>query len=89
MNKNRKQLENSLEKIHRELEDAGKLNDHTVELLQKVQKDIEALLGERETQADDSVRDRLDRAVVQLDENHPELTASLRQIMQVLSNMGI
>lgn len=89
MTKNRQHLEDTLSKVHKELEHAEDLNEHTVELLQKIKDDIEALLGDHEVDADESIRDRVDKAVVQLDESHPELTSSLRKIMQVLSNMGI
>jgi len=89
MSKNRKQLEESLNRVHNQLENAENLNDHTVELLQKIRDDIETLLGDHEGDADQSIRERVDKAVLQLDESHPELTSSLRKIMQVLSNMGI
>ena len=89
MSKNRQHLEESLSKVHKELENAENLNEHTIELLQKIQDDIESLLGDREVDAEESIRDRVDKAVVQMDESHPELTSGLRKIMQVLSNMGI
>lgn len=87
---NKKHLEQTLEELHKNLEDSESLEDHTVELLNSVKKDIEMLLGEEEVeQHEGSIRDRLDKAVLQLDESYPELTNNIRQVIQVLSNMGI
>lgn len=87
---NKKHLEQTLEELHKNLEDTESLDDHTVELLNSVKKDIEMLLGEEEVeQHEGSIRDRLDKAVLQLDESYPELTNNIRQVIQVLSNMGI
>jgi len=81
-----------LEALHEELHNTKSVDEETKQLLEDVQSDIQYILDETErddTEAHQSLNDRLRQAAGQMESTHPELTNTMRRVMTVLSNMGI
>jgi len=81
-----------LEALHNELHNTKSVDQETRQLLEEVQSDIQYILDEKEgddTDAHQSLNDRLRQAAGQMESTHPELTNTMRRVMTVLSNMGI
>jgi len=81
-----------LEKLHRELHDTTSVDEKTKQLLQEVESDIQYILHESEggeTRAHHTLNDRLKQAVGSLETTNPDLTETMRRVMNTLSNMGI
>ena len=86
------ELRKLLEKLHQEIEDADTVDDKGRELLQELQSDIRELL-ERSSRNSDKpaslMSQRLEDSISHLELTHPTLTATLSQLLAVLSNAGI
>lgn len=86
------ELRDTLEKLHRELEQAENLDDDSRERLQHLEVHIQAVLDREEsssTEEDDSLGDRLNDAIQEYEVTHPDLTTVLRHVMDILSGAGI
>jgi len=86
-------LRKLLEQLQDELERAEKVEPESRDLLRDVMADIHTTLersadGEAPA-ADDSVKDRLDQAMVEFESSHPQLSFTLERLMESLANMGI
>lgn len=82
----------TLERLHRQLQNTEHLDDETRQLLSNVDSDIEQILEEsagKSTPAHLSLNDRLKEAVGSVESTNPELTETMRQIITTLTNMGI
>lgn len=82
----------SLERLHRELQEADSLDEETRRLLTHVDSDIQQILEEEvdePSEAHLSLNDRLREAVGSVESTNPDLTETMRQIITTLSNMGI
>ena len=86
------ELRKLLEQLHQEIEEANTVDDKGRELLQELQGDIRDLL-ERSKQANVQpapiMSQRLEDSISHLELTHPTLTATLSQLLAVLSNAGI
>ena len=85
-------LRNLLRQLHEELETADSVGPEARELLANVNDDIEELLERSETAADGeepTLKNKLDEAVVEFENSHPQLAYTIERIVQSLSNMGI
>lgn len=86
-------LRELLGQLQDELEQAEEVGPESRHLLREVMDDIETALersaaGESPA-ADESVKGRLDQAVVEFESSHPQLSFTLERLMESLSNMGI
>lgn len=81
-----------LEQLKSELEGAERIDEETRQLLEELGGDIHEVLeslDEEQTERRMQLKDRLNGAVVQLEESHPELANTMRTVINTLSNMGI
>jgi hypothetical protein len=85
-------MNNLLKQLHGTLNSATSITEKDRELLEQLSTDIEALLapGSSVTRArHQSVIDRLVAAVTRFEVSHPDLTATMTQVSNKLSDMGI
>lgn len=88
----RRELRETLETLHRELHDTRHVGETDRVLLEELQADVRRVLdSEAEAPAarHQGLRDRLDQALYELQEDHPQLVASIRNVVNYLSAMGI
>ena len=82
-----------LDRLNSELEQSGSVDERGQEMLRNIEADIRRRLEEketkRETEENDSVPERLQRAIEHFEETHPTLTLTLSEMMTILSNAGI
>ena len=86
------ELRKLLEKLHQEIEEADSVDEKGQELLQELQGDIQSLLDrshQARVDAEPEVSRRLENSIAHLEQTHPTLTATLSQLLAVLSNAGI
>ncbi len=86
-------LRGLLQQLQDELERAESVEPESRDLLRDVMADIEGTL-ERSTKgeatvADNSAKERLDQAVVEFENSHPQLSYTLERLMDSLAAMGI
>jgi len=84
-------LTNLLEQLHTELDSTEAVDEKGRELLRDLNADIQELL-KRSAEAgseDDSVLERWQATIDHFEVTHPTFTATLSQILNVLSNAGI
>ena len=83
-------LQQQLQQLHSELAKNPPLNDEERAALTTLLHDIEANLNATTDSAEDeSLVDGVNLAIERFDVSHPTLTATLRNILQSLANMGI
>ncbi len=85
------QLRQTLDQLHRELEQNPKLAIKERERLQHLARDIETLLredGKRSGQLD-SVNRRLEAEIAEFELTHPALTQTMSRLLAILSSAGI
>jgi hypothetical protein len=89
----RRELQENLERLHDELHDAGAVSPGNRELLAELARDIRRVLDEPEesgsTARHQGLKDRLTESIFELEESHPQLVASVRNVVNYLSAMGI
>lgn len=88
----RRELRETLETLHEELRGTRTVSEADRELLEELMADVRRVLDSRaEAPAarHDGLADRLDRALYELQEDHPQLVASIRNVVNYLSAMGI
>jgi hypothetical protein len=93
-NENKDQeLRDLLDRLNSELEQSESVDERGQEMLRNIDADIRRRLEEkeakRETEENDSVPERLQRAIEHFEETHPTLTLTLSEMMTILSNAGI
>jgi hypothetical protein len=90
---NRRELRDNLERLHEELHDASSVSPTDRELLGELAADIRRVLDEPEESGaagrHQGLKDRLAESIYELEESHPQLVASLRNVVNYLSAMGI
>jgi phosphoglycerate-specific signal transduction histidine kinase len=86
-----RELRRLLEKLRAEIEDAKSIDDSGRQLLRALDSDIHKLLERYDDrrQARSSIIGRLEEAIEQMEVAHPDLTATLSQMLSILSNAGI
>ena len=83
-------LQQQLQQLHSELAKNPPLSDEERAALTTLLHDIEANLNATTDSAEDeSLVDGVNLAIERFDVSHPTLTATLRNILQSLANMGI
>ena len=85
------QLQQTLDQLHEQLAAAGAdLDQATQDRLQTALEEIKQTLGvPTETEANDSVVERLREAEIQFEQSHPTLAGTVRRLVDVLAQMGI
>ncbi len=78
-----------LEQLQDELELLNPLDKKGRDLLENISADINSLLQDSNTQADESILKRLQDSIDHFNIEHPKLTMALSEIMSILSNAGI
>lgn len=85
-----KELRELLEKVHAEIEQTQSVDENGRELLRDLEADIRSLLARsQKKQSEPPVVERLDNAIKYFEVTHPDLTATLSELMTILSNAGI
>jgi hypothetical protein len=82
-------LKKNLTTLQQKLSANPKLDDHSRELLQKLMRDAEGLAPSSPAPALSSERDRLEALAVGFEAKHPDLAASLRELMDLLVKGGL
>jgi hypothetical protein len=90
---NAQELRDALAKIHAELEHAPKLDAQARQLLQEIIADVERIPMNQPVDVSGgrsvASRSRLEALAVRFEADHPVLAAELRQIVGMLSNIGV
>ncbi|MEC8444493.1 MAG: DUF4404 family protein [Pseudomonadota bacterium] len=81
------ELKHQLEQLHSALQQTEALDDETHQLLLKVASDIDAI--EATNPPSDELTDVLNAQVIQFEQDHPALSAILRQLTDTLGRMGV
>ena len=81
------QLHQKLAELHAELEQTQMVDEDSRQLLAHLQHDIQAALEEPNPATRQSLRDRLDAAVARFENSHPDLTLTLKQILDNLAQI--
>jgi hypothetical protein len=88
-----KTLRERLAKLHAELADAHQENPATRQSLGEILPDVKRMVDQPAGLTDEpqvkSLPDRLERVAVQFEADHPTLAASARQLIDLLSEVGI
>lgn len=85
-----KELRELLEKVHAEIEQTQTVDENGRELLRDLERDIRELLARsQEKQSELPIVERLDNTIKYFEVTHPDLTATLSELMTILSNAGI
>jgi uncharacterized protein DUF4404 len=86
-----KKLRESLEHIHREIENATFVDPGDEALVRELLDDIRNLLEskERRSEQHDSLTERLGHAIERFEESHPTLTANLARLSDSLGRAAV
>ncbi len=85
-------LRDILERLRKEIENIGNLDETGKQLAGKIVEDIDALLnreGNIVSAPRSSITQRLEETVSHIEESHPELALTLSEFLNILSNAGI
>lgn len=85
------ELRNSLEELHRKIQNTDHVDEKGRELLNQLSADIQNLLDRTEDEEQDNTWEiaRLEESVRHFEVTHPSLTAALSQLLNILNNAGI
>lgn len=85
------ELRNSLEELHRKIQNTDHVDEKGRELLNQLSADIQSLLDRTEDEEQDNTWEiaRLEESVRHFEVTHPSLTAALSQLLNILNNAGI
>ena len=86
---NNRELRELLEKLRGEMEKTPSIDARDRELLRSLDADIHKLIERSEETSHETVVDRLQEAIEQMEVSHPDLTSTLSQLLTILSNAGI
>lgn len=81
------QLHKSLQDLHQELEHTPTPDDESRELLQHLQRDIQAVLKEPNTATRQTLGKRLKAAIAHFEDSHSKLTLTFKQILDNLAQI--
>lgn len=81
-------LRDQLSKLHEELHSARPEDPHTDRLRSEVLEEVRRAL-QAQGKVDESFAERLERAAVQFEANHPTLAASSRRLIDLLGKAGM
>ena len=87
-----KHLQNSIEKLHRELASADSIDDESREMLQELAQDVEKLAGDEgaATKVEHaSTTGQLQNAALRFESEHPKLSMTLGEVIDALGRLGI
>ena len=82
-------LRAALQVLHEELASSSAVSDDNRELLQTVADDLERVLDEEDETRGEGLTERLERAAVDFESEHPHIARSLNEIVAALARMGI
>jgi len=84
-------LREALETLHQELGhgDPERIDPESRELLQTVADDLQHVLQEGADETASGLGDRVERAAVRFESEHPRLATTLNEIIEALARMGI
>jgi ElaB/YqjD/DUF883 family membrane-anchored ribosome-binding protein len=88
----RRELHETLEKLHQELHGTRSVSEADHALLEELMAEVRRVLdhqGDAPAERHQGLRDRLDAALYELEEDHPQLVSSVRNVVNYLSSMGI
>lgn len=80
-------LQQKLEELHTELGNTRAVDPAARQLLEHLQMDIRATLKNSNAQNHASLVKRLNAAVTKLEESHPELTKTIKDVLDNLANV--
>ena len=81
-----------LQRLHSKLQDLGSADESERELLQQLNRDIQALLEHKEDYERhhyDSLSTRLRETIEKIEASHPNLTLLMGQVADALAQIGI
>ncbi len=81
------QLRDTLERLHRELEQIQVVDVESRDLLRHLQNDIQAVLKDSNASTRASLRARLDVAAERFEDSHPNLTLMIQQVLDHLAQV--
>ncbi len=87
MDEDRTELREALKRLHAELEQARMVDPESRQLLQHLQGDIQAVLKKPTPASRASLAARLDAAMAQFEESHPNLTLTIKQVLDNLAQV--
>lgn len=82
-------LQQLLVQVHEQLQKQDALGEETQVLLEQVLTDVKGALESGASDLDSDLNDRIEEQAVQFEQEHPTLSAVLRQIMDTLGRIGI
>jgi len=88
----KKQFRHMLEQLHKELENTHSVNESARKLLYTVKNDIQQLLnksGGYEAGQHHTLINQLTTTIHYFEKSHPKLALALKQVIDILGNMGI
>ena len=80
-------LQQELEQLHAELGRTQAVDTESRQLLEQLQSDIQAVLKQSNTESHASLVERLNAAVTQFEESHPDLTLTIKQLLDNLASI--
>ncbi len=81
------QLRDTLERLHRELEQIQVVDVESRDLLRHLQNDIQAVLKDSNASTRASLRARLGVAAEHFEDSHPNLTLMIQQVLDHLAQV--
>ncbi len=85
MDENQPELQDALERLHAELERTKAVDPESRQLLAHLQGDIQTVLKQPTPNSRASLRARLNSAVAQFEDSHPNLTLTIKQVLDHLA----
>lgn len=79
----------TLERLHHEIEAALADNDTTQARLDSLKSDIKRALDQLDGDEDETLVERLEESVMELEAEHPTLTAAINAAINILSSAGL
>jgi hypothetical protein len=81
------ELNNALQQLQNEIDNAQNMDDATLEKMRGLQTNIRQAMDDPNEHS--TLRDSLDEAGAHLEAEHPTLAAAISTVVNILSNMGI
>jgi Domain of unknown function (DUF4404) len=83
-------LYEKLKSLHESLHQAESLDDKSRALLEQIEEDIRALMADRgEEPKGETLADRVREATQTFEEDHPQITETVGQVMETLARFGV
>ncbi len=87
MDTDKPQLREALERLHAELEQTKTMDPESRQLLQHLQNDIQTMLRQPNARSRASLGRRLNDALAHFEETHPDLTLTIKQVLDNLAGV--